>query len=77
MIALVATTSDPILSFDLDGNITTWNGAAERMYGYTAQEAMGQSVELLYPENSPKSVTYYRDEILAGRLKSFEATFLS
>ncbi len=74
MVALVATTSDPILSFDLDGKITTWNGAAERMYGYSSDEALGQSVELLYPNNWPKPVTHYRDEVLAGRLESFEAT---
>lgn len=74
MVALVATTSDPILSFDLDGKITTWNGAAERMYGYTAAEALGRSVELLYPDNWSKPVTYYRNEVLAGRLESFEAT---
>lgn len=72
--ALVATTSDAILSYDLDGQIIIWNRAAERLYGYTQEEAMGQSLELLYPRNWPKSVTEYRDEIIAGKLESFEAT---
>ncbi len=74
MVALVATTTDAIVSYDLDGNITTWNRAAQRLYGYAEHEALGHSLELLYPEGWPKPVTYYRDEILAGRLESFEAT---
>jgi len=72
--ALIATTSDAIISYDLDGNIITWNRAAQKLYGYSKEEALGQSLELLYPENWPKPVSYYRDEIIAGRLESFEAT---
>ncbi len=74
MTALIATTSDAILSYDLDGRIITWNRAAEQLYGYSEQEALGQSLELLYPDGWPKKVAYYRDEILAGRLGRFEAT---
>ncbi|WP_417523056.1 sensor histidine kinase [Marinovum sp.] len=73
MTALIATSNDAILSYDLDGRITTWNPAAQRLYGYTADEAIGQSLELLYPEGWPKRVTEYRDEIIAGRLQRFEA----
>lgn len=72
--ALVATTSDAVLSYDLDGRILTWNRAAEKLYGYTAQEALGQSLEFLYPPNWPHSIGYYRDQILLGKLTSFEAT---
>jgi len=74
MVALVATTSDPILSYDLDGKIVIWNNAAQHLYGYTKEEALGQSVEFLYPDDWPKSIADYRDEILAGRLEHFEAT---
>lgn len=77
MAALVATTSDAILSYDLDGRIITWNRAAERLYGYAEAEVLGKSLELLYPPDWPKRVGYYRDEILAGRLESFEATRVS
>ncbi len=62
-----------ILSYDLDSNIVTWNRAAQRLYGYTAEEAVGQSLEILYPPDWPKRVTEYRDEIIAGTLRSFEA----
>jgi PAS domain S-box-containing protein len=74
MLALIATTSDAILSYDLNGRIITWNRAAEQLYGYSEQEALGQSLDLLYPADWPKTVEYYRDEILAGRLERFEAT---
>ena len=73
MAALIATTSDAVISYDLDGNIITWNRSAERLYGYTEDEILGRSLETLYPENWPKRVSEYRDEILAGRLQDFEA----
>lgn len=74
MAALIATTSDAVISYDLDGNIITWNPSAERLYGYEKAEIIGQSLETLYPENWPTRAAYYRDEIIAGRLQSFEAT---
>ncbi|MGY3438054.1 MULTISPECIES: sensor histidine kinase [unclassified Marinovum] len=72
--ALVATTRDAILTYDLDGKILTWNPAARSLYKYTDKEVIGRSLEILYPEGWPKRVSDYRDEIIAGTLKSFEAT---
>ncbi len=74
MTALVASTSDAVISYDLDGNIITWNPSAERLYGYRSEEILGKSLETLFPEDWPKRITYYRDEIIAGRLPDFEAT---
>ncbi|MBM06943.1 MAG: hypothetical protein CMH88_11355 [Oceanibulbus sp.] len=71
--ALVATTGEAILTYDLEGCIISWNPAAERLYGYTEQEALGQSVELLYPRDWPTSVLEYRDQIVAGNLRQFDA----
>jgi two-component system CheB/CheR fusion protein len=45
--AVVTASNDAIVSFSLDRAILSWNGGAERMFGYTAEEAIGQPLELL------------------------------
>ena len=49
MSAIVESSDDAILSKDFDGVIRTWNPGAERLFGYTAQEAIGQPVQILSP----------------------------
>jgi PAS domain S-box-containing protein len=48
--ALLATRSDAIVGADREGIIRFWNPGAERLFGYTADEAQGRSLDLIIPE---------------------------
>jgi PAS domain S-box-containing protein len=49
--ALLHSASDAIIATDREGFITFWNPGAERIFGFTAAEATGQSLDLIIPEN--------------------------
>jgi PAS domain S-box-containing protein len=48
--AIVESSDDAIIGKTLNGKIISWNRAAEKIYGYTAEEAIGESVSILLPE---------------------------
>ena len=65
--------TDAILSKDVEGIITSWNPAAERIYGYTAAEAIGQPISILIPRHRAGEERRILARVLAGeRLEHYE-----
>jgi PAS domain S-box-containing protein len=54
--AIVNSTDDAIIGQTLDGVITSWNPAAERQYGYTADETIGQSIDMIVPTSERREL---------------------
>lgn len=71
--AIVESSEDAIISKSLTGIITTWNKAAERLFGYPASEAVGQPVTLLIPDDRLDEEPGILGRIRAGeRIEHFE-----
>jgi PAS domain S-box-containing protein len=64
--AIVAFSDDAIVSKDLNGRIMSWNAAAERLFGWTAEEAIGQSITILIPTERLSEETEVITRIRAG-----------
>jgi len=72
--SIVESSNDAIMSGDLKGNFTSWNPAAEKIFGYSAQEMIGQNVLLLVPPDNKQQIDEFRAKILAGhRIEHFES----
>lgn len=65
--AVVESSADAIIASSLDGRITDWNAAAERMFGYTAEEAVGQPMQVLVPPAQRAEQASLFAQIVAGR----------
>ena len=71
--AIVASSDDAILSKDPTGVITSWNPGAERLYGWTAEEAIGRSIRLVIPPHRLGEENVILEQILAGnRIDHYE-----
>ncbi|HEY3933299.1 MAG TPA: PAS domain S-box protein [Gemmatimonadales bacterium] len=64
--AIIESSSDAIYTKTLDGIITSWNPGAERMYGYTAVEAIGRHIELVVPEQQRPELQQILERLRAG-----------
>jgi len=65
--AIVETSDDAIVSKTLQGIITSWNKAAQRILGYTPEEAIGRHISLIIPPSRLAEEEYIISEIRAGR----------
>ncbi len=62
----IESTDDAVLTKTLDGTITSWNRGAERLYGYSASEAIGRSINLITPEERRPETDDILGRIAAG-----------
>jgi PAS domain S-box-containing protein len=73
LVAIVESSDDAIVSKDLNGIITSWNAGAERLFGYTAEEAVGESVTMLIPPDHLDEEPRILDRIRRGeRIDHYE-----
>jgi PAS domain S-box-containing protein len=71
--AIVDTSDDGIVSKDLNGVITSWNQSAERIFGYSRDEAVGRPINMLLPVDRPDEEKYILERIRRGeRIDHFE-----
>jgi len=75
--AIVESSDDAIISKTLDGVIMTWNRGAERLYGYSAQEAVGRNISMLMPMDHYEEYQRLREIMKRGeRLEHLETVRL-
>src|SRR5262249_39997070 len=71
--AIVDSSEDAITSKTLEAKITSWNRAAERIFGYTAEEAVGKPIQLLAAADRPHEMAEILRRIRRGeRVEHFE-----
>src|SRR3954471_11686278 len=72
---VVESSDDAIVSKDLNGTITSWNAAAERMFGYSEQEAIGKPIRIIIPADRQGEEDEVLRRIRAGQAIPHFETF--
>ena len=64
--SIVESSEDAIISKTLDGTITSWNRGAQKIYGYSAQEIVGQSITTIVPPGRPDEIPKILEKLRRG-----------
>jgi PAS domain S-box-containing protein len=73
--AVVESSNDAIITKLLDGTISGWNGAAERLFGFTAAEAVGKSIDLIVPPDRRAEIGDILERVGRGeRIEHYETS---
>src|SRR4051794_22538265 len=71
--SIIDSSDDAILSKTPDGMITSWNRAAQEMYGYTAEEVLGKHASILVSDDRPHEMDEILEKIRKGeRIEHYE-----
>lgn len=66
--AIAGASHDAIMSCDFDGTVTGWNQAAEQMYGYSAREMLGASIDRIVPSDRREELHHVLEAIQRGEI---------
>ncbi|TML10917.1 MAG: PAS domain S-box protein [Actinobacteria bacterium] len=64
--SIVTSSEDAIFATTIDGTIVSWNGGAERLYGYSAREAIGRPISIIYPPDRVGEFDDFLDGLRSG-----------
>jgi two-component system sensor kinase FixL len=74
LVSVVESSNDAIVTNTFDGTITSWNPAAERMFGYSTDEVLGKSISMMIPSDRLQEEELFVDHIKRGeRMEHFES----
>jgi len=72
--AVVRSSGEAIMTISLEGTITSWNLGAERIFGYTAEEAIGRPITIIHPQDRPDEERSILTTIARGERVEFHET---
>jgi PAS domain S-box-containing protein len=77
LVNAVESSNDAIMTGSLDGIVTSWNKGAEQIYGYSAEEILGQNASILEPEHLKGDIKRFNEKIKRGeKVKNYETVRL-